>query len=271
MAGKPAAKALQSGDKILAVDGRSFPGIEREARLKRFRDQVASHKCAGKQVQGCEAATPVALRVSRDGEIRTISITPVYEKAAGRALLGFSYGTEPTEISISTATTRSADTMWLVVERTGSVFVRIFESEQRKQISGIVGISDVGNQVIDIGVWPSLLLLGLVSLSLGLINLLPFLPLDGGHIFWSLVEKLRGQPVSMRVMERATVVGFALVDDAVFHRTQQRHRAAWRGRVRHPLAGQHRRPDNLSIWLPNAKSSSAACRSAAVRRSPCRP
>jgi regulator of sigma E protease len=211
IAGKPAAKALQSGDKILAVDGKSFPGIDREARLKRFRDQVASHECAGKQVQGCKAATPVALRVSRDGEIKAVLVTPVYEKAAGRARLGFSYGTEPTEISVGTAATRSVDTMWLVVERTGSVFARIFESEQRKQISGIVGISDVGNQVIDIGVWPSLLLLGLVSLSLGLINLLPFLPLDGGHIFWSLVEKLRGQPVSMRVMERATVVGFALV------------------------------------------------------------
>jgi regulator of sigma E protease len=56
-----------------------------------------------------------------------------------------------------------------------------------------------------------LLLLALVSLSLGLINLLPILPLDGGHIFWALVEKLRGQPVSLRVVERATVIGFALV------------------------------------------------------------
>jgi regulator of sigma E protease len=39
----------------------------------------------------------------------------------------------------------------------------------------------------------------------------PFLPLDGGHIFWSLVEKIRGRPVSFRVMERASVIGFALV------------------------------------------------------------
>ena len=48
-----------------------------------------------------------------------------------------------------------------------------------------------------------MLLLALVSLSLGLINLLPILPLDGGHIFWALVEKLRGKPVSLQVMERA--------------------------------------------------------------------
>ncbi len=202
---------LQPGDRILAVDGKTYPGIDPEARLERFRDQVASHECPGKQVQGCEAETPVALRIGRDGEVKTIAVTPVYERASDRTLVGFSYGTEPTEIGIGTAATRSWDTMWLVVERTGSVFARIFESEQRKQISGIVGISDVANQTIEVGVWPSLLLLGLVSLSLGVINLLPFLPLDGGHIFWSLVEKLRGQPVSLRVMERATVVGFVLV------------------------------------------------------------
>ena len=81
----------------------------------------------------------------------------------------------------------------------------------RKQISGIVGTSDVANQTIDVGLAQSLLLLAVVSLSLGLINLLPILPLDGGHIFWALIEKLRGRPVSLRVMERASMVGFALV------------------------------------------------------------
>ena len=50
-----------------------------------------------------------------------------------------------------------------------------------------------------------------ISINLGLINLLPILPLDGGHILWALVEKLRGEPVSLRVIERATVIGFALV------------------------------------------------------------
>jgi regulator of sigma E protease len=77
-------------------------------------------------------------------------------------------------------------------------------------------VSDVAHQTIAVGAAPALLLLALVSLSLGLINLLPILPLDGGHIFWSLVEKLRGEPVSLRVIERATVVGFALVAVLMF-------------------------------------------------------
>ena len=51
----------------------------------------------------------------------------------------------------------------------------------------------------------------MISLSLALINLFPFLPLDGGHIFWSLVEKVRGRRVPFAVMERAGVIGFCLV------------------------------------------------------------
>jgi len=210
-AGTPAAKVLEPGDRIVAVDGKAFPGLDREARLTQFGKQVASHECTGKQVDGCLAATPVALRISRDGQTRTILVRPEYDKANGRALIGFSYGSEPIEIGVGTAMTRAWDSVWLVTHKTASIFSRIFEEEQRKQISGIVGVSDVANQTIDVGVYPSLLLLALVSLSLGLINLLPILPLDGGHIFWALVEKLRGRPASLRVMERATVIGFALV------------------------------------------------------------
>jgi regulator of sigma E protease len=209
--GSPAAKVLRPGDEILAVDGRAYPGLDREARLERFGKQVGSHECAGKQVDGCVAATPVTLRISRDGEVRTLSVSPEYSKAEKRALIGFAYGTEPLEISLGTAIGRAWDSIWMVTDKTASIFSRIFEEEKRKEISSIVGISDVANQTIDVGIYPSLLLLALVSLSLGLVNLLPILPLDGGHIFWAVVEKLRGRPVSLRVMERATVIGFGLV------------------------------------------------------------
>ncbi len=209
--GSPAAKVLRPGDEILAVDGRAYPSLGREERLERFGEQVATHKCAARQVDGCQASTPVALRVRRDGRVQTISVTPVYDREYERALVGFSYGTEPEDIGLATAVGRSWDSVWLVATKTASVFSRIFEAEQRKEISGIVGVSDAANQTIDTGVYPSLLLLALVSLSLGLINLLPILPLDGGHIFWSLVEKVRGKPVSLLVMERATVIGIVLV------------------------------------------------------------
>ena len=49
------------------------------------------------------------------------------------------------------------------------------------------------------------------SFSLALINLFPFLPLDGGHIFWSVVEKVRGRRVAFSVMEKSGAIGFVLI------------------------------------------------------------
>jgi regulator of sigma E protease len=211
MAGSPAAKVLQPGDEILAVDGHGFPRLGLFDRVEGFRKQVGSHKCAVKQIDGCVAVTPAELKIRRDGAIRTISVRPRYDKEEGRALVGFSYGSKSVSYAPATAAGKALDSMWTVASGTAHVFSHIFEKEERKEISGPVGTSDVANKVIDVGIAPALLLLALVSLSLGLINLLPILPLDGGHIFWSVVEKLRGQPVSMRVMERASMIGFALV------------------------------------------------------------
>ena len=101
--------------------------------------------------------------------------------------------------------------MWFVTSRTLSVIGRIFQPAERKQISSVVGGSQALNQAIGFNAHEGIFVLAVISLSLGLINLFPFLPLDGGHIFWSLVEKLRGEPVSLRVMEGVSVVGFALV------------------------------------------------------------
>jgi regulator of sigma E protease len=93
-----------------------------------------------------------------------------------------------------------------------TVFANLLDAEKRKEVSGVVGTSEVAHQTIDkFGATEAFVLLAVVSLSLGLINLFPFLPLDGGHIFWSLVEKVRGKRVPFAVMERAGAIGFVLV------------------------------------------------------------
>jgi regulator of sigma E protease len=210
--GMPAARVLRPGDEVVAIDGHRFSRLSLEERMLRFGDLVKAHRCPGKQVDRCLARTPVALTIRRDGRLKTFSVRPRYSEAAGRALIGFSYGEQKRPIGgPGAAAGEAGSTMWAVASGTFHVFTHLFESEQRKQVSGVVGISDVGHQVVERGFEKAMLLLALVSLSLGLINLLPILPLDGGHIFWALIEKLRGEPVSLRVIERATAVGFALV------------------------------------------------------------
>jgi regulator of sigma E protease len=208
----PAAGKLKRGDEIVAIDGRGYPNLDGETRIERFREAVASHRCAGRQVNGCVAATPVILTVRRDGEVRRLAVRPEFDAVAGQGLLGFRYGLDTYGRSVGAAAGNAADVMWEISSRTTTVFARLFEEEKRKEVSGVVGVGGAANEVLDLlGTREALVLLALVSLSLGLINLFPFLPLDGGHIFWSLVEKVRRKPVPFSVMERASVVGFVLV------------------------------------------------------------
>jgi regulator of sigma E protease len=211
--GSPAAgAAIRQGDEIVAVDGKRYAGMDRESRLVEFREAINHHKCAGRQVDACSAATPATITLRRGGELRTISVRPKYDAGEERSLIGIRYAEAPAHLGIGGAASRAADTIWEVASRTVTVFGRIVEPQERKEVSGVVGVSDVAHQGIEKhGARWALTLLAIVSLSLGLINLFPFLPLDGGHIFWSLVEKLRGRPVPFRVMERASVIGFVLV------------------------------------------------------------
>jgi regulator of sigma E protease len=207
----PASAVLKPGDRIVAIDGHRYQHLDTEDRLEHFITRVSSHKCAGEQVEGCLAATPVRLTIVRNGQTQNVVVRPEYDAEAKRTRIGFSYGEEKVEYGPAGAAGKAVDTTWLVASKTVSIFSRLFEEKQRKQISGVVGVSDVANEKLDTSTKETLLLVAVVSLSLGLINLFPFLPLDGGHIFWSLVEKVRGKPVPFAVMERAGVIGFVLV------------------------------------------------------------
>jgi regulator of sigma E protease len=203
-AGSPASKQLQPGDRIVSVDGERGD----QADLARA---VDSHQCAGEQTDGCRAETPAWVLVERDGRREVLEIRPEYDAELERSRLGFAYATEPLNPSVPEAARLSLDFMWTVTSATVSVIVRLFDPEQREQISGVVGGYETTRQAIEFDARQALTLIAVISLSLAVINLFPFLPLDGGHIFWSLVEKVRGRPVPFSVMERAGVVGFALV------------------------------------------------------------
>ena len=99
-----------------------------------------------------------------------------------------------------------------MIKANGQVFGDVFTSQEaREQVSSVVGVGAVFNQVADDGLITLLRFVGVISLALGLFNLLPILPLDGGHIVFALLEKVKGSPVSRTTYERASFVGFALV------------------------------------------------------------
>ena len=200
----PADSVLREGDRILAVDGRRGDPTT-------LRRQIASHKCAGAQSDGCRAAEPAVLLIQRGGETTTVRAEPVYSARDKRPLLGFQFDVTRPPIGPVAAAGVSLDRMWLFTSGTVTTIAQIFKTEKRKEISGVVGSYEVTRQSIELGPREAFFLLAVISLSLGVINLFPFLPLDGGHIFWALAEKVRGRPIPFSVMERAGFVGFALV------------------------------------------------------------
>ena len=210
----PAAAVLKPGDRLVAVDGKRRPPGD-------MSDLINSHGCAGPKERwkaGCRATEPVALTVMRDGRERTFELTPKYDPAAGtedeqgRMRVGFGYVPGPREaFPFGEALDVSADQFWFITKQTVALPARLIDAEDRKEISGVVGSYETTRQVILIDVERVVFILAIISLSLAIVNLFPFLPLDGGHIFWAIVEKVRGRPVPLRVMERAGVVGFMLV------------------------------------------------------------
>jgi regulator of sigma E protease len=189
--GRPAAVVgLKPGDRVLAVDG-----------------EPKKPSGISSAISGSHGK-PVTLTVQRDGRVLTLGpVRPAVIDGAYR--LGFILRGQPLGVG---------ESVWQSVKLTGSVTRQIGHSlahlvtgKGRKQVSGPVGIAQASAQALHHGWQDYFWVLGLISLSLALLNLLPLLPLDGGHIAFSLVEGVRGRAVAREVYERVSVVGIALV------------------------------------------------------------
>jgi regulator of sigma E protease len=188
--GYPAFGKLKPGDKIVAVDGKGGQPAD-------FSKRIQAHKCIGTAEKGCSAA-------------------PKYDPSAPggpRTRLGFGFSADGPRhaFSASESFDITKDQFWFITRETAKLPAYIFDSKKRSEIQGIVGVSDTTHKAISRDTGDAVFLFAVISLSLAIINLFPFLPLDGGHIFWAAVEFVRRRPVPYAVMERAGVVGFMLV------------------------------------------------------------
>jgi regulator of sigma E protease len=175
----PAAQiGLQPGDRIRSINNRKVTDVSQVPNL----------------IQDSKGR-PITLVISRQGE--TMSLDPVRPKAEPR-------------LSVPQATWESVKLTAVITKEIGASLSRLVRGN-RKEVSSPVGIVEGSSEALAQGLQTYLWVLGLLSLSLALLNLLPFLPLDGGHIVFSLIEGIRGRAVGREVYERASAIGIAVV------------------------------------------------------------
>jgi regulator of sigma E protease len=191
--GTPAASVgLKPGDKIIAVN--SMPARNFDA-VSQF---IRSSK--GK---------PITVTVLRGG--RPLTLGPVKTKKIGdRWALGFEPGWEETQYGPAGALSHALGDTWAATKATITFLPRLVSGSGAKQVSSPVGIVDYSSQAASLTFTLFLQIMGLISLSLAILNLLPLLPLDGGHILFSIIEGLRGRAVGREVYERVSAIGIAL-------------------------------------------------------------
>ncbi len=203
--GAPAEGVLRPGDRIVSVD-------RRPANVDSIIKAVNAHRCAGTPVEGCLATTSVQLTIRRAGHEQTVAIRPRYNKALRRMLIGFDFGAAVKPVGVLAAAGLAGREMWTttttMITNIGKAFT---SSKVRHQLHSVVGITQIAHESVVAGAGYALVFAGFISLILAVFNLFPFLPLDGGHILWSLAEKLRGQRISLAAMYRFSSVGIVLL------------------------------------------------------------
>jgi regulator of sigma E protease len=202
--GSPAeAMGVRPGDAVVAVDGRSTRTFDA------VRERIEASR-----------GEPITVVVRRDGT--RLSLGPARPRVETRPLpngetervyiLGIR--PEPERVERSgpiEATSLAVEQTWLVTKAIGAAVGRLVTGSGREEVSSPVGIVQASSEALEIGISHYLGILALISLSLALLNLLPLLPLDGGHIAFSILERLRGRPIPREAYERVSAVGIALV------------------------------------------------------------
>jgi regulator of sigma E protease len=196
------AAGLAANDLIVAVGAEREPDVAQVIRI------IQAH-----------ANQPLALEIEREGRLRQVSLTPAAVKledgkTVGRA--GFQLGGDLPTVAVSyglldsvwLGITKTFDTAWFSLKMMGKMLTG---EVSIKNISGPVTIADYAGQTARIGWAAYISFLALVSVSLGVLNLLPIPMLDGGHLLYYLVEIVRGSPPSVRSVDWGQRAGMVIL------------------------------------------------------------
>jgi regulator of sigma E protease len=198
--GSPAAASgIRPGDRVVSVNG-----------VNRLDDPLAFQR----EIQENRDRT-VALDVIRNGDPLEITTVPRGLPTSGTTAtrIGVQYDVEEgpaDKRGFLGGIGAGATFAWDLTDANFRAIGNAFTNEQaRSEISSVVGIGAAYKEASEDGFLTVLRYIGYISLILGVFNLLPLLPLDGGHILFAMIEKLKGSPVSRRTYERASIAGLA--------------------------------------------------------------
>lgn len=201
------AAGFEPGDRILSVDGyvvRGFEDFQRFVATSPAREVVIEIERGSANSVLKLVPEPVVIqdRFGNDQRIGRIGVSRDIEEADVEL-----YRPGPIE-----AVGMTVEEIRFIVQRTAAFLGDFFVGRgDVQQLSGPVKVAKVSGEVATLGVIALINLMALLSLNIGIFNLLPVPMLDGGHLMYYLIEAVRGRPLSMRVQEMGFRFGFALV------------------------------------------------------------
>lgn len=197
------AAGFRDGDLVLSIDGR---------RIETFTDM--------QRVVMDSAGRTLTVVVDRGGSQVTLTAVPKLvetKNALGfkhrQGVLGLRGKPGPLEtVGLGAAVRLGVEESWFIIERTVSYIRGVFVGrESLDQLGGPIMIAQASRQVATAGFFPLLHFAGLISISIGFLNLFPIPLLDGGHLLFYGIEAVRGRPLSERAQEYGFRIGLAIV------------------------------------------------------------